>query len=283
MLRNCVKQFSFISSLVLLWLVAALSSSAIKAAEPPSLATGWDWRVFQSGLTLVDNIVVAGNDTLYVSLEQGPGEGQLAKLSNGKVEVLLDRLDRPDGLAMAGDTLYLTEEVSVGRILSYDLKTKVVREIARLRKPEGIAVLANGDLIIAEDTGDGRLVQLGKDGKISVLVSGLKRPEGLRVSSDGTIYVAETRTGRILSYRNGETAVLVEGLNKPDQLAIAQDGGLWIAEDSNPGRVLRYHNGLLEVIASNLASPQGLAFDSKNRLYVAEQHRNRILMFFATP
>jgi glucose/arabinose dehydrogenase len=283
MLRNCVKQFSIISSLVLLSLVATLSCAAVKAGEPPLLVPGWNWRVFQSGLRLVDNIVVADNDTLYVTLERKPGDGQLAKVTNGKVEVLLDQLDRPDGLAKVGHTLYLTEEILTGRILSYHLETKTLRERARLRNPEGIAVLANGNLVLTEDIVDGRLLQLDRNGGISVMASALERPEGLRVSKDGTIYIAETRTGRILSFHNGEIAVLLDGLNKPDQLAIGSDGSLWIAEDENPGRVLRYKNGSLDVIASNLASPQGLAFDDKGRLYVAEQHRHRILLLFPSP
>ena len=82
MLPNCAKPFRIILTLALLSLVAALASKSVKAGEPPSLASGWSWRVFQSGLRLVDNIVAVNSDTLYVTLEQSPGEGQLVKLIN---------------------------------------------------------------------------------------------------------------------------------------------------------------------------------------------------------
>ena len=109
MLCNYVKPLGFISSAVLVSMVAGVFlSSGIKADEAPVMALGWNWRVFQSGLRLVDNIVVAENNTLYATLERSPGRGQLVTVTNGRVSVLVDGLDRPDGLAMAGDTLYVT-------------------------------------------------------------------------------------------------------------------------------------------------------------------------------
>jgi hypothetical protein len=193
MLCNYTSLFSFMSSIARASLVIGLLwCSGVKAEDGPVMASGWNWRVFQTGLRLVDNIVVADKNTLYATLERSPGRGQLASIRNGTVSILIDRLDRPDGLAMAGDTLYLTEEVMDGRVLSYQLKTGELKELARLRKPEGIDILAPGSLVLAEDVGNGRLVQLDGNGKLTVLASGLKRPEGLRVSGDGTIYRFES-------------------------------------------------------------------------------------------
>lgn len=241
---------------------------------------GWHWRVFQSGLELVDNLAVTDAGVVYATLERGAAGGRLVRISHGKVEVLLDGLDRADGLVADGDMLFVTEEVGTGRVLAFNRVSRVVQVLARLHKPEGIAILSGGDLLLAEDIENGRLLRLGKDGTLVVLAHGLNRPEGIRVASNGTIYIAETRTGRILRFRDGRVSVLLEGLHNPDQLALAADGSLWIAEDANPGRVLRYRHGSLEVMATGIAAPQGMAFDGRGRLLVSEQYRHRILLLY---
>lgn len=244
------------------------------------LKAGWHWRVYQSGLDLVDNLVVTDTGVVYATLERGAAGGQLVQIRHGTVEVLLDGLDRADGLVMDGDMLFVTEEVGAGRVLAFNRVSRVVQVLARLRKPEGIAILPDGDLVVTEDIENGRLLRLGKYGKLAVLAHGLKRPEGIQVTTNGTIYIAETRTGRILRYHDGSVTVLVEGLHNPDQLALAADGSLWIAEDTNPGRVLRYRHGSLEVMATGIVAPQGLAFDRRGHLLVSEQYRHRILLFY---
>ena len=241
---------------------------------------GWHWRVYQSGLELVDNLAMTDAGVVYATLEGGAPGGRLVQISHGKVEVLLDGLDRADGLVMDGDMLFVTEEVGAGRVLAFNRATRGVQVLARLHKPEGIAILPGGDLIVAEDIENGRLLRLAKDGTLMVLAHGLNRPEGIRVASDGTIYLAETRTGRILRYRDGKVSVLVEGLHNPDQLALAADDSIWIAEDANPGRILRYCYGSLEVMATGIAAPQGMVFDGRGRLLVSEQYRHRILLLY---
>lgn len=243
------------------------------------IAKGWRWQIFQAGLPRVDNLVLAPSGKLFATLERSRGKGQLVSIHKGKVAVLLEGLSRPDGLALSGNNLFITEEIKQGRVLQYNLVNRKSETLIRLDNPEGIIVLPDGSLLITEDKQEGRLLQLSPARELTTIARHLRRPEGLQRGADGTVYIAETSSGRVLIYQNGRTRNFVDNLNQPDQLAIDKYGDLWIAEDARPGRILRVRNGKVETMISRLVSPQGMVFDSRGRLYVAEQGRNRILLF----
>lgn len=250
----------------------------------PRAAEQWRYDVFVNNIERVDNIVVAEDGSLYVSLERNNGRGQIAHIRNRRLDIVMTGLQRPDGLFLSWPFLYATEEVEGGRILRLDLKTHTHRVIARLNKAEGIQRNVHGDLVIAEDrkTG-GRVVTLSSDGSVTPIATGLKGPEGLAIGNDDRIYVAETQTGRILEVSREATSVLIDGLSKPDQITFAPDGTLWITEDRDKGRVLRFVNGNLQTIMDNVDKPQGIAFGQDGSVYIAEQGRNRILRLQHTP
>jgi len=265
--------------LSIFFLVAgSVASGQTLYAENIQTAEGLRWRVFQSGLQQVDNLALSPTGRLFATLERSNGAGQLVSIQNGQVQTLLDNLNRPDGLALAGNKLYVTEEVRQGRVLQYDIATRKSVRLIFLDNPEGIVVLPDGSLLVTEDLRQGRLLRLSPGRQLTVVADNLSRPEGLRRGADGTVYIAETARGRVLAYRNGKFTTVVDNLNEPDQLAIDKNGDLWIAEDADPGRILRVRNGMTDVMVRGLASPQGMVFDLRGRLYVAEQGRNRILL-----
>lgn len=251
-------------------------------AEDIQTAEGLRWRIFQSDLPRVDNLALSSRGELFATLEQRDGEGQLVSLRNGHVTTLLKDLDRPDGLALAANKLYITEEVRQGRVLKYDIRTRKSETLVYLDSPEGIVVLPDGSLLITEDLRNGRLVRLSPKRQLTVVARSLSRPEGMRRGVDGTVYIAETRSGRVLAYQNKEFRIFADHLIEPDQLAIDKNGDIWIAEDADPGRILRVRNGKTEVMIRGLSSPQGMVFDQHGRLYVAEQGKNRILLITFT-
>lgn len=261
-------------------LVAVLATGAL-AAEPQA-SPGWTYAIVAEDLPAVDNLAFDADGTLYATLELAR-EGRLVRLIAGRPQTVLGGLDRADGLRIRGSRAYLTEEVFDGRVLELDLKTGKTRTLARLQRPEGLAVLEDGGVLVTEDRKDGRLVQVSRNGAIKTLLGSLAKPEGIALSGDGTVYIAETRTGRILHYRNGERGVTLEGLNKPDQVAVAADGALWVTEDVQSGRLLRFANGRLETIVGRLVSPQGFAFAPDGRVMLAEQGRARILAVSRQP
>ncbi len=247
-------------------------------AEEIQMAEGLRWHVFQADLTRVDNLALLPTGELFATLELGHNEGQLVSIHKGQVRTLLEDLDRPDGLALVGNKLTITEEVRPGRVLQYDLGTRKSATLVYLDNPEGIVALPDGSLLVTEDLHHGRLLRLSPSQQLTVVTRDLLRPEGIRRGVDGTVYIAETGRGRVLAYQKGEFRTVADNLNEPDQLAIDKKGDIWIAEDADPGRILRIRNGKTEVMIRGLASPQGMVFDLHGRLYVAEQGRNRILL-----
>lgn len=270
-----MKRLLYLFSLIV---SVALLIPACVTVEIPT-AEGLRWRVFQAGLPRVDNLALSPTGELFATLELAHKQGKLVSIHNGHVVTLLEGLDRPDGLALAGGKLYVTEEVRQGRVLQYDLATGKSATLVYLDNPEGIVVLPDGSLLITEDTRDGRLMRLSPERKLTVVARDLARPEGLRRGADGTVYIAETGSGRVLAYQNKKFRTVADHLNEPDQLAIDQNGDIWIAEDADPGRILRVRHGKPEVMIRGLVLPQGMVFDRQGRLYVAEQGKNRILLF----
>ena len=264
-----------ISLVVVSFLLAAV---ILATGHAPKASGQWSFEVFADDLSRVDNIVVAPDRSLYVSLEREGGHGQIVHVKNGRSDVIMTGLQRPDGLFLSPPYLYVTEEIERGRVLRVDLQEHEQRVLARLNKPEGIRRNVHGDLIISEDLEkDGRIVSLSKTGRVAALATRLKKPEGLLVADDDSILVAESGAGRVLRIADGQRETVIDGLHSPDQIAIAPDGALWISEDRTHGKVYRYVNGRLETVLTGVKKAQGIAFDADGFVYVAEQGRNRIL------
>ncbi|HEC13758.1 MAG TPA: hypothetical protein ENI80_11035 [Acidiferrobacteraceae bacterium] len=245
---------------------------------PIAPAQGWQYRVYAEDLPHIDNIDLDRHGNLYATLERGKGRGKLVRIGKPSHKVMLAELNRPDGLVVVGDKLYLVEETMQGRIIELNLGTGLSRTLARLDMTEGIEPLPGGGLVLSQDMGKGGLVHLDlDDGKLTPLYGGLVRPEGLAVDRHGGIFVAETGTGRVIRIFKGKLTVVVANLNEPDQLLLQADGSLWISEDSKDGRLLRLKENRLKVIMEHLESPQGMVFTPKGVLLLAEQGRDRIL------
>ncbi|MDH4229447.1 MAG: hypothetical protein OEW11_06835 [Nitrospirota bacterium] len=262
--------------------------TAFAAEVVPAPASGAQVRVVAKGLPMVDRLARAADGTLYATLELGNGRGRVVRITpDGTISVILQALDRPDGLLLVDDTLYITEEIRAGRLLAYHLASGVLRQLAILRMPEGIDRLADGRLVIAEDRAPGRVVTVTDDGTIGLLVGGLNRPEGLAVADDGQgheiIWVCETATGRLLALRDGKISVAAAGMREPDQVAVAPGGAVFVTEDATPGRLLKLGpGGTMLPVLEGLSAPQGMAFRPANgncgaAIYVAEQGKGRIL------
>ncbi len=262
--------------------VVSVSAVAGKSAvpEPVVAESGWKYRVAAENLPGIDNLVMVPDGSLYATQELPNGAGKVIRLRRGEVSVVAPGFSRPDGLLLRGKFLFITEEVSEGRVLEFDLASKKQRVLATLHNPEGIDTLPDGDLVVSEDSINGRLLRVRRDGTkaVEVILGGLNRPEGLVARSDGAVIFAETATGRVLSYKSGEVNVVVDDLDEPDQVEIAPDGSLWITEDTRDGRLLRLKDGALETVLSGLRSPQGMAFGSDGSVWLAERGRQRLLV-----
>ncbi len=259
--------------------VSAAGSESVTPAEVVAEAD-WKYRVVTQNLPGIDNLVMAPDGSLYATQELPNGAGKVIRLRRGEVAIVASGFSRPDGLLLRGKFLFITEEISEGRVLEFDLTSKTQRVLATLHNPEGIDTLPDGDLVVSEDSINGRLLRVRRDGAkaVEVILGGLNRPEGLVARPDGAVIFTETATGRVLSYQSGEVNVVVDDLDEPDQVEIAPDGSLWITEDTRDGRLLRLKDGALETVLSGLRSPQGMAFGSDGSVWLAERGRQRLLV-----
>ncbi len=260
-----------------------VSAAAGEPSTPDQIVAaeaGWKYRVVTQNLPGIDNLAMAPDGSLYATQELPNGAGKVIKLRRGEVTIVASGFNRPDGLLLRGKFLFITEEVSEGRVLEFDLASNKQRVLATLHNPEGIDMLPDGDLVVSEDSINGRLLRVRRDGArvVEVILGGLNRPEGLVVRPDGAVVFAETATGRVLSYKNGEVNVVVDDLDEPDQVEIAPDGSLWITEDTRDGRLLRLKDDSLETVLSGLRSPQGMAFGGDGSVWLAERGRQRLLV-----
>ncbi len=277
------KDFRMPSSIIMKFALGSLVAIAtgflaFTSGENLDIAQKWEFEIFASGLTRVDNLAFDENQSLYVSLEETDGQGTIVLIEDNVRSIVAEGLRRPDGLILISDELFITEEVEDGRVMKLNINTAQPEIIAILQKPEGILLLANGDLAITEDLqSGGRLVAVTPDGIVNVLLDNLEKPEGLALANDGTLYLAESGTGRILHVSGSDVSTLIDGLHAPDQIAVATDGSIWITEDRLEGRVLRFSDGQLETIVSGIASPQGIAIEEDGWVYIAEQGLNRII------
>lgn len=258
--------------------VAATIWLAVRHA-PVRLAAGWRHDVYAANLPGVDNISFDTTGAMISTLETDSGE--LIRLSDGRRQMILSGLNRPDGLRVIGTEFWLTEETRDGRVLHGSLTGGAAHTVVKLDHPEGIDRLSDGTLVVAEDTASGRLVRVDHDGNVTELLKGLANPEGVVVGLDGDVFVAETDAGRVLRVHAGHATVYLTGLHQPDQVLFARDGAMWVTEDRANGRLLRFDGVNTEVIARGLAEPQGLALDEAGAVYVAEQGKGRILRFVA--
>ena len=253
------------------------SNKFVHLFEELQVAEGFNYEVVARHLKQVSNLAKTSDGELYATLELKYPDGKLVHLSQeGKERSILNKLNRPDGLRIKGNKLYIVEEVQDGRIIEYNLHTSSFKALVTLSHLEGLAIVSDEELLVTEDKHGGRLLKVTLSGDIITIADGLLRPEGIAIGKQGEIYIAETGSGNVLVYKNGQLHSFINGLNEPDQLAVDNNGALWIAEDAKPGRLLRYQNNALETIVDCLCSPQGILIDGTDIL-VAEQGLNRII------
>jgi RHS repeat-associated protein len=190
-------------------------------------------RSFSFGLLLVALVPVAGS---------APGHGLRAL---APVELLVDGLDEPRGLAVDSDDVVYVAERSRGtitRVQSDGTRSVVAR---RLNDPFGVAIDAEGHVVLTEEAA-GRVVRLDATGP-QLLADGLIRPRWLAIGDSGTIYVVvgarpdddaerDRRDAVVAIASDGRVTVFADGLD--DVAGIAADArALYVATRAPHGYV----------------------------------------------
>jgi sugar lactone lactonase YvrE len=212
-----------------------------------SLAGGADWFAEDSGdggpasrarLRLPFGVAVGPDGAVFVSEHQ---------------DSVIRRID-PDGSISTYAGSWTAGDAGDGGAAS----------LARLRRPHGLAVTADGSLYVA-DTGNHRVRRVSPAGVITTVAgtgapgfggdggpataAALDHPVDVAVGSEGTVYIADSNNGRIRAVAGGRIRT-VGGSDAHGLPACTGDGG---------------------PATEAALTPDGVAVDSAGRVYVADR------------
>jgi len=249
----------------------------------PILAAGLHYQVFTENLDKVSALAFDRNGGLYATLEKRHGQGQLVHIRHGRTSKILGNMDKPDGILLHGNTLYITNEAGSHALIVYESGT--LRYLDGASRAEGIASAGPDKILVVEDKRqDGRLLRIDlATAEIEVLLTDLKEAEGVCQSPNGDIYYVEKASDRLSRYTGGRVSTITTGLVNPAFLNCLSDGSILITEDRKYfGRLLHYRQGAIDVLATHLRSPQSVIVGADGAYYLAEQRKDRILRVYGS-
>ena len=155
----------------------------------------------------------------------------------GDLEVLYEGIQRPHGIGVVGDVLYVSSEVDRGL---YRITDGALELLAKLNFPHDMIAMRDGSLITPVFLED-RVVRIDEDGTLTELAGGLSGPNGIAEDGDGSFYVSNYFAG---------TVVLIGNAAPPQTIATRLNGpaGLAYNKDSNTLYVAEYLGNQIAVI-----------------------------------
>jgi len=246
---------------------------------PVQTADGWSFSIFQDDMPHVSAMVIDARNNLYFSQEFKNEKGFITRLHpDGTREKIVDKLSKPDGLALFRDGIAIGQEQGLHKVLWWH-----EGKIDPLFSGNNIEGLASDghDLFAIEDVKQsGRLLKFdpGRN-EVIPLREHLDEGEGVAACPDGKLFYTEKTKGWIKKFNPGSSdEVVARGLHAPSFL-MCNTEGLWITEDlTHRARFLLLDaSGEMHTILSHLRSPQTILSIGKEHLLVAEQGRGRIL------
>lgn len=257
-----------------------LSFLAWQHYYPVQVAAPWSVQVYLDDFAMPSAIARDGSGSLYLTHELTKQRGSLVRqLSDGSLQEVTGKLDKPDGLASFRGGIVISQEGGEYPVLwLHDGRSE---PLFTARNIEGVDADARHVYAIEDLKSDGRLLRFDAEaGRLDVLRSGLVEAEGVAVCPDGRLYYSEKKSGWVKAYRPSaqQDPVILDGLNAPGFILCTTDG-LWVAEDATHGAklLLLGADGKPQTILSHLRSAQTIFPFGAGRLLVAEQGRNRIL------
>ena len=281
-----------LSKLLILKVVSSVMAAAFFCAaivlawlrfSPVTVADGWQYEVLQENLHRITSLARMPDGRLLATLSakqraSQPGSGQLIQLDtmNGRYEVLVDKLYKPDGLMPYSGGVVVTQEYTDQPVLWW--RDGQVTPIVMLVKPESIVATASGRWLIVEDAMHGRLIEIDpRDYRETVLYQGFEAGEGICIGKNQRVFVVDNKRRDLFEFADGKMNAIAGGLNGPGFLRCT-DKGIWITEDvTNNGRLLFYDYQQLHVVARHLHSPPSVLENGEDDVLVAEQGRSRLL------
>ncbi|WP_439861743.1 hypothetical protein [Pseudomonas sp. MBLB4136] len=265
-------------------LVPAVAYPAWRHLYPVEACGGWGYQVFHRDIPRVSALVRDAQGTLFISQEFDDGKGTILRRdADGRLSTLLGGLSKPDGLALLGDGVAVSQEG--GRLPVLLLQGEQARPLFESDSVEGVT--SDGRYLYAiEDRRQGRLLRYDPlNGELLTLRDGLDEGEAVAACADGRLFYTEKKRGWVKQWQASGADVLVQAdLQDPGFLLCSADG-LWITEDAtHMARLLLLDPaGQLQVVLDHLRSAQSIIALAPGRYLLAEQGRNRILQLDRLP
>ncbi len=230
--------------------------------------------------TNLDNLAFDPEDRLYVSNMSDNAIYEVPLDGSPVRTVVSSPLSLPGGIALQGDTLYVADTFTLGKI---DVRTGEVRDIDRSLLTNGYpSAIAASATRIASASFESGVVQLRDRASEHILAvwTGIARPGAIAVIDERHVAVAETGTGRLIALdatRNDARELIADGLVQP--MGLVRRGAEWFVSESGAGRVSAIKaGGKRRVVIEGLQRPEGIAFMPDGRLVVAETGTGRVLL-----
>jgi len=202
------------------------------------------------------------------------------------------RLNGPKGMAVAGDTLYVSD---ITAVRMFDLRTGAPKDAVVILGSTFMNDLAAGrdGTIYATDTGvrpdfspsgTDAVYKIDPSGKLSVVVKSpdLHSPNGITVLPDGTLVVVSfSQTGEVYTLGPGGAKQKVWKLpsGNLDGVEMRPGGALLISSWGASAVFQLERDGTIQTVVSNVPSPADIGYDSKrDRVLIPIFMENRLVI-----
>lgn len=180
-------------------------------------------------------------------------------------------LERPRRIVLDADQNVYIADWGTGAVVKVTPDGDVQVLLERLNQPSGLAFDRMGNLYVSTYaqgmTGEGTIVKVPVMGEAVVLVEGLSGPIDLAVDTEDNIFVASFDRDLVLriSPKDGTSLVFAE-VAHPAALALDRDNRLYVAS-ATTGTILRVaKDAEAVVVARGLPEPSDLNFDAEGHL-----------------
>jgi sugar lactone lactonase YvrE len=274
--------------LVLMYVVFALVAIAVAWADPPIEVKGFQvpesvYYDVKGDYYLVSNIngkPTDVDDNGYISKVATDGTVVDLKWIDGRAKSVI--LSAPKGMAVVGDTLYVTDITAVRMFDRATGRPAGAVEIPGAQFANDLAAAPDGSIYVS-DMNTNKVHRIAPDGSLTTFASGpdLVQPNGLAVTPEGTVVVAAMGAPEVFSLASdgskGKVWMTPEaGL---DGLVRLADGSFLVSSWKAQAIYRIDPDGTVTPVLTGITSPADIGFDAKRgRLLVPVFMEDRILI-----
>jgi len=251
--------------------VAQAFGSQISALD---VDTGHARTVVPVGSEIVapDDLAFDTHGAMYIT--EVMSERVSARLPDGSLRVIADRVPVANGITTHGDRIFMDEFRPDGRILELYADGRAPRVIAEhLMLPNALAMGPDGALYFPQVL-NGEIWRVAADGGTpECVMQGLALPTAVKFNPRGELYTVEAASGDItridpVAHTRTVVAKVRPGI---DNFAFAPDGRLFVSHFVDGGVAEIMADGRERIlVGAGLLGPFGLAAGTSDTLYVAD-------------